>query len=154
SSIAFLEKLPTFLCSEIARSRSASSMLIKYGRIEETRVDGKEISTHFRTLVNFGEVEFADIEQARAIFGADGLQLYRTHWAVREGNAREVLTKLVQLHPKFGDAVTQYLVPGGAAIVAEPPPRSKKIIGVADSVEAFLELLYSLPTDTSTENFF
>lgn len=34
NSIEFLEKLPTFLCSEISRARGAASMVVKYGRIE------------------------------------------------------------------------------------------------------------------------
>ena len=60
-SIAFLEKLPTFLCSEIDRSGDAPSMIIKYGRIENTKLDRKEVSTTFMTLIDFGEVEFTEL---------------------------------------------------------------------------------------------
>ncbi|WP_217424197.1 hypothetical protein, partial [Magnetospirillum sp. UT-4] len=95
-SITFLEKLPTFVCSEIGYSADTATMLIKYGRIEKTAVDGKVVSTTFITLADFGEVEFDSVEQARDVFGADRSQLYRTHWAVRAGHAREVLAKLAR----------------------------------------------------------
>jgi hypothetical protein len=154
TSIAFLEKLPTFLCSEIGRSASAASMVVKYGRIENTTPGRKEVSTTFKTLIDFGDVEFADVEQARDLFGADGFQLYRTHWAVREGDVKEILAKLAQLKPELADAVTGPIEPDLAAAAAEPPPRTKNTIGIADSVEAFLQLLYGLPAKGSTETFF
>ena len=149
-SIAFLEKLPTFLCSEIDRSGDAPSMIIKYGRIENTKLDRKEVSTTFMTLIDFGEVEFTSVEQAQNIFDADGFQLYRTHWAVREGDAKNILTKLTQLKPDV--AVPSET--GLTAAQAEPPPRAKNTIGTADSVEAFLQLLYGLPAKGSAETFF
>ncbi|TKV76168.1 FRG domain-containing protein [Rhizobium sp. AU243] len=154
SSIEFIEKLPTFLCSEIARSTNSCSMLIKYGWIKSTQVDKREVSTQFHTLIDFGEVQFADVEQARKVFSADGFQLYRTHWAVREGDAREVLTKLLPFCPTQQEAIEQALAQDAEAIGAEPPPRTKKIIGSAESVEAFLAHLYALPAIASTENFF
>lgn len=154
TSIEFLEKLPSFLCSEITRSTNSCSMLIKYGWIDGTDVDKKEVSTQFHTILDFGEVQFADVEQAREVFGADGFQLYRTHWAVREGDARDVLTKLAQLRPEQQEAIEQILAQTGIAVAAEPPPRTKKIIGSANSVEAFLAYLYALPAIVSTENFF
>ena len=36
TAIAFLEKLPTFLCTEASSTDDAVSMLIKYGRISHT----------------------------------------------------------------------------------------------------------------------
>jgi hypothetical protein len=149
-SIAFLEKLPTFLCSEIDRSGDAPSMVIKYGLIENTRPDRKEVATTFRTLTDFGEVKFASVEQARDIFEADGFQLYRTHWAVRKGDAKEILTRLKQLKP----AVVVPAEPSLADAQADPPPRDKNTIGTADSVEAFLKLLYGWPAKAATETFF
>jgi hypothetical protein len=154
TSIAFLEKLPTFLCSEISRSGGAASMAIKYGRIEGTTPGRKEVSTTFNTLIDFGDVEFVDVEQARELFGADGFQLYRTHWAVRNGNAQEILARLAELKPELADAVAGQLEPDQAAAAAEPPPRAKNTIGIATNVEAFLQLLYGLPAKGSTETFF
>lgn len=153
TSIAFLEKLPTFLCSEISRSGGTASMLVKYGRIEGTTPSRKEVSTTFITLIDFDEVEFTDLDQAQAVFGADGFQLHRTHWAVREGDAREILNKLAELKPELADLVVEQLDPDAEA-AAEPPPRAKNTIGVADSVEAFLQLLYGLPDSEPTETFF
>lgn len=129
-------------------------MVIKYGRIENTRPGRKEVSTTFKTLIDFGDVAFSSLEQARDIFGADGLQLYRTHWAVRNGRAQEILIKLRELKPNLADAVAEFLEADSAAAQAEPPPREKKTIGVANSVEAFLQVLYGLPAKGASEIFF
>jgi FRG domain len=153
-SINFLEQLPTFLCSEIDSSGGRPSMIVKYGRIENTTPSRKEVSTTFNTRINFGEVSFTTVEQARNLFGADKFQLYRTHWAVREGDTSEILAHLAQLKPLLADAVTLQLEPDLALIVAEPPPRTKNTIGNAQSVKAFLQLLYNLPAIVSTETFF
>ena len=149
-SLAFLEKLPTFLCSEIDRSGDEPSMVIKYGRIENTRSDRKKVAATFKTLVDFGEVKFASAEQAREILEANRFQLYRTHWAVREGDVQEILTRIAQLKPP----VTAPLEPGLASTQAVPPLRDKNTIGKADSVEAFLKLLYGWPAKEATETFF
>jgi len=151
---AFLEKLPTFLCSEIKPSGDAVSLLIKYGRISGISSERKEISAAFETLIDFGEVNFPDIEVARTVFGADRFQLYRTHWAVREGDARNVLDRLARAKPNLAQIIAaQGVAPPDAADV-QPPPRDKKILGVASSVERFLELLYSSPEKAETETFF
>lgn len=153
TSIAFLEKLPTFLCSEISYPSVSPSMVIKYGLIGKTTADGKIVSTTFKTLADFGEVEFDNAEQARDLFGADKSQLYRTHWAVRNGNAHEILRKLAQLKPELATAIAGLKLDLGNA-AAEPPPRTKNTIGIANSVETFLQLLYGLPPKKSAETFF
>lgn len=154
TAIAFLEKLPTFLCSEIRRVKGSASMLIKYGRISRTTPGVKEVSTTFETLIDFGEVEFGDSESARMVFGADAFQLHRTHWAIREGDAQMVLRRLVDLNPDLAHLVELPEIPRAEDLMVQPPPRDKKIVGVADSVESFLQLLYTLPTKDSTETFF
>ncbi|BCH20963.1 FRG domain-containing protein [Mesorhizobium sp. L-8-3] len=154
TSIEFMEKLPTFLCGEISRTKTSCSMPVKYGRIEGTVVGKKEVETKFRTTIDFGEVEFPDVDQAREVFGADGFQLYRTHWAVREGEARDILERLVPFCPEQQEAVQQVLALQEDAGAVVPPPRTKKIIGRAESVEAFLAHLYGLPAADLTENFF
>lgn len=154
TSVAFIEKLPAFLCSEISREESGFSMVVKYGRIEATTVERKEVATTFKLLIDFGTVEFADLGQAQDLFGADGFQLYRTHWAVRDGDAQDILAKLAALKPELADEVARQRTPDEAALAAEPPPRTKNTIGEADSVEAFLQLLYGLPPKGETENFF
>ncbi|WID97533.1 FRG domain-containing protein [Bosea vestrisii] len=153
-SILFLESLPTFLCSEIERFKSSASMLIKYGRITNIKSGRKEVSSTFKTLIDFGNVEFPDIEAARAVFDASGFQLYRTHWAVREGAPKQILERLAKIKPQFSDEVRAQLAPNPAIALAEPPPRTKKLIGTADSVEAFLQILYGLPAKGDTETFF
>lgn len=154
TAIAYLEKLPTFLCSEIKSTDHAVSMLIKYGRISDTTPARKEVSTTFETLIDFGEVRFNDIETAGSVFGADRFQLYRTHWAVREGDAREVLARLAGIKPNFAHLIAEQgaLASDGAEI--QPPPRDKKILGIADSVASFLQLLYGSPAKVATETFF
>ncbi|MGN6317583.1 FRG domain-containing protein [Trinickia sp.] len=154
TAIAFLEKLPTFLCSEIKSTGSAVSMLIKYGRISHTTPGPKEVSTTFETLIDFGEVEFDDVKAAGAVFGADRFQLYRTHWAVREGDARMVLLRLANLKPDLAHLIGEQEAPAAEDAEIQPPPRDKKILGVADSVESFLQLLYGSPGKVATETFF
>ncbi|MDB5595129.1 MAG: hypothetical protein JWM36_2090 [Hyphomicrobiales bacterium] len=154
TAIAFLEKLPTFVCSEIKTSGDTVSMIIKYGRISKTDPGRKEVSAAFETVIDFGKVEFEDIEAARKVFGADRFQLYRTHWAVREGDARDILDRLAEAKPDLAKFIgtQEASVLDGADV--QPPPRDKKILGVADSVERFLELLYNSPAKEGTETFF
>ncbi len=152
-SIAYLEQLPTFLCSEIG-GRGVSSMVVKYGRIENTLPSPREVSATFKTLIDFGEVDFGSFDAARDVFGADKFQLHRTHWAVRNGDAQKILAKLAQFKPELAEEIaTQHLL-NLAGPGTEPPPRLKNTLGVADSVESFLGLLYAAQPVPSTETFF
>jgi hypothetical protein len=154
TAIAFLENLPTFLCSEIKSIGDAISMLIKYGRISDTTPGRKEVSTTFETLIDLGEVGFDDIETAGSVFGVDRFQLYRTHWSVREGDAREVLARLAEIKPDLAHLIADQGALAADDAEIQPPPRDKKILGVADSVETFLQLLYGSPAKAETETFF
>lgn len=152
--VAFLERLPTFLCSEIKRTRSGLSMIIKYGRISKITPGRKEVSMTFETLIDFGEVTFNDIETPVSVFGSYRLQLFRTHWAVQENDAQKVLSRLAKCKTDLRDKILshQALIAAGEAI--RPPRRSKNILGEAKSVEGFLQLLYNSPGKPSTETFF
>lgn len=154
TALAFLETLPTFLCSEIKPTSNAVSMLIKYGRISHTTPGPKDVSARFETLVDFGEVEFDDVKSARSVFGADRFQLYRTHWAVREGSTRQVLHRLTALRPDLANLIAEQETRTADDAEIQPPPRDKNILGVADSVESFLQLLYRSPGKAVTETFF
>ncbi len=153
-AIAFLTSLPTFLCSEITSDDNSETMLIKYGRVVDIKPGRKEVVITFDTLIDFGEVSFDSVEAARTVFDADKFQLYRTHWAVREGSAQEILKRLVTFRPNLADLIDEQ---AGAAIVdaeIQPPPRNKRILGTADNVASFLKLLYESPTEAGTEAFF
>lgn len=154
TAIIFLINLPTFLCSEVGSNGATVSMLIKYGQIVDITPGSKEVYATFKTLIDFGEVEYNNIETAGLVFGADRFQLYRTHWAVREGDAQEVLARLADINPDFAQLIAEQ----GAHIAddsgLQPPPRDKKKLGVADSVESFLQLLYASPAKAATETFF
>lgn len=154
ASLEFLEKLPTFLCSEIDRSKENPSMIVRYGRVSHVTVDKKEVTADFEQIIDFGEVAFESVDQATALFGADGFQLYRTHWAVREGATGPILQGLAQQKHEFEGAVAQLLGGEGAAIEAQPPERQKNIIGEADSVEAFLAVLQGHPREDGMETFY
>lgn len=154
ASIAFLESLPTFLCSEISRAGDAATMIVKYGKISDTRLERREVTTSFETLIDFGEMAFESVEQAQIAFKAAGFQLYRTHWAVRDGDAQEILAALADIKPEMKDNVAAPLEPDPRAIDIEPPPRTKNILGIANSVETFLGLLSDLPPKDSNETFF
>lgn len=154
TSTAFLEKLPTFLCSEIRSNPETVSMLVKYGRVSSIKSERKEVAANFETVLDFGEVEFPGIDAARSVFDADRFQLHRTHWAVRDGDAYNVLSRLAEAKPQLAGAVEgQGAVANGDEDV-EPPPRDKKSLGEADSVERFLQLLYASPAKDGTERFF
>lgn len=153
-AFAYLETLPTFLCSEISRSGDAASMLIKYGRISDIKLGSKDVSATFKIDIDFGEVRFDSVESARLIFHADEFQLYRTHWAVRRGNARDVLARLANHNPDLEHLIVSHGALSATVANTQPPPRDKNILGVANSVEAFLQLLYELPAREATETFF
>lgn len=153
-AIAFLETLPTFLCSEIHPMGGDVSMIIKYGRITDIKLGHKDVSSTFETLIDFGEVKFDDIQSARLVFSADGFQLYRTHWAVRQGFAHDVLARLADLKAEFAGVIAAQLLREAPSKLVQPPPRDKRILGVADKVETFLQLLYGAPAKSATETFF
>jgi hypothetical protein len=153
-STAFLETLPTFLCSEVFHTDDGVALVVKYGRVSNINPGRREVGATFQPLVDFGEVAFEHLEAARAVFGADAFQLYRTHWAVRDGDAQEVLDRLAVLKPELAGAVADEVGQVPAQALVEPPPREKDILGAAESVEAFLELLYGVPALDGHETFF
>ena len=154
NSLAFMERLPTFVCSEIGKAKKQAVMQVRFGVVEAVAVDRKEVSARFRPLVEFGEVTFPDVEAATALFEAGGFQLYRTHWAVMEGDVARILRSLVELNPEASDAVEEYLGAGAEPEPsAEPPPRAKNVIGEAESIEELVKLLYD-QSEPGKENFF
>lgn len=154
-SVDFLVTLPTFLCSEVrATGGNEASMLIKYGRVTSINPNGKQVLFNFKTEIDFEEVSFPNIETAREVFDLENFQLYRTHWAVREGAARNVLTRLATVKPELAHVIAEQEKSIDESVAVQPPPRDKKIIGTAESVEAFLQLLYNNPANGSSEAFF
>lgn len=65
-----------------------------------------------------------------------------------------MLDRLVALKPALARLVEgrQKLAPDDAGI--QPPPRKKEILGIANSVESFLNLLYGSQAKAATETFF
>ena len=152
-ALTFLEQLPTFFCSEIDRLNDAYSMIVRYGHIRNSVARRKEVTTTFDVLINFGKIVFTGVDQAQELLGVDKLQLYRTHWAVRDGDARAILAKLALLVPDRAQAVQDQLHSDQTGEV-EPPQRTKNILGEANSVESFLQRLYAFPPKEETETFF
>lgn len=153
AAIEFIDRLPTFVCSEISKGKT-TSMIVRFGTISSTRANEKEVTTTFDPLVEFGEVVFGSVDEAKRLFGADGFQLYRTHWAVKPGDVRPILEALIQLKPDKLEQVNAYLQPDEEGIAkSEPPARDKNLIGTADSVEKLLELLYG-KSSPDRESFF
>lgn len=151
-SLAFLETLPTFLCSEAIRTEEGVKMVVRYGRVAHVGLGGREVSATFQPLVEFGEVAFEDMEAATAVFEADAFELYRTHWAVREGDADAVLARLRALGPELAGVAAEAVEPAPAE--SEPPPREKHILGEANSIETFLQVLGLAPGQEGHETFF
>jgi hypothetical protein len=153
-SLDFLGKLPTFLCSEIDRSTDNPTMIVRFGRVSNLEAGKREVTANFEPIIDFGEVAFESIDQATEIFGADGFQLYRTHWAVREGASAPILEALAERKPATADEVTQFLGGEADAPDAQPPERHKNIIGEVDSVETFLGVLQAHPPKDGDETFY
>jgi hypothetical protein len=152
-AIDFVNRLPTFVCSEISKSKVVS-MIVRFGTVSDTIVDDKEVKTTFHSLIEFGEVIFDSLDEAKKIFGADGFQLHRTHWAVKPGEVGPILEALAQLMPEKADEVNAYLQPNAADFVeTQLPVRDKNVIGTADSVESLLTILYGR-SDPARESFF
>ncbi|MCZ8036493.1 MAG: FRG domain-containing protein [Novosphingobium sp.] len=152
-ALAFLEKLPAFLCSEIDSEAELPTMLVKFGRIQNTHVEKKVVRTQFVTEVDFGEVAFSSVEAAKNVFGLANLQVYRTHWAVRPGDYRAILAKLTALTEQ-GRADVQRILHGPPEAAPEPPVRRKNVIGLAGSVEDFLKILFAIKKAPGTESFY
>lgn len=155
ASIGFLEQLPTFLCSEISRSKDGATMIVQYGKIHGTIADKREVYTHFTSVLDFGEVNFASLDQAMEIFGADGFQLYRTHWAVRPGDPDAILQALVPLSKKIAvDIADAKAATQQTGKNQSPPKRKKNILRVAEDVEGYLNALQQLTPEDSIETFY
>lgn len=140
-SISFLKSLPTFVCSEMESDGDGGSMVIKYGRIIDLKPSDLSVVINFETLFDFGEMKFDSSQDAQRIFGIDNFQLYRGHWAVREGESTEVLRRLKGLSTEFSDKIDELMGQPKVGAEVEPPPRKKKILGAATDVASFLKLL-------------
>jgi hypothetical protein len=150
AALDFMKTLPTFLCSEINQRGRSFSMFIRYGEVSAIKFGGNNVSMTFRKVIDFGEVTFDNKEAPQLIFGVAPFQLYRTHWAVREGDAAEVLGRLSKFNSEFPALISNNVTVPNVVTEIQPPPRDKKILGVADSVESFLQLLYSTTTMRDT----
>lgn len=152
-AVEFIDRLPTFLCSEIHKGE-VTSMIVRFGSISGTTVTEKHVTTTFNPIVEFGEVTFDSIDDAKKLFGADGFQLYRTHWAVKTGDVGPILMALAHRRPDKQAEVLAHLQPAAPVVAdAQPPDRDKNVIGEADSVEALLKLLYGR-SEPDRESFF
>lgn len=152
SAVAYLEQQPTFLCSEITRDGKRASMVVQYGWIEPITVSRKSVETEFHIDLDFGEVEFPDVDAANAVFETDPFQMFRTHWAVREGDAVAVLERLkaYKAPRERGGHAERPMV---QAVEAPEVPK-RQLLGEVDSVEAFLSELFKVPAKPATETFF
>ncbi len=153
-SLEFLEKLPAFLCSEVDRSTENPWMIVRFGRVSNLSAGKREVTADFEPILDFGKVEFENVDQATDLFGADGFQLYRTHWAVREGATGPILQALAERKEEFAEAVAQLLGEGEASLDVQPPEKQKNIIGAVDSVEEFLAVLQEHPPKDGDETFY
>ena len=154
TAVDFLERLPTFLCSEVGTRDGRACMVVRFGRIENTIPGRREVETLFVPSVDFGIVYFEDRSAAQDLFGLDSFQFYRTHWAVREDNIGEILDKL---YKQTSLAPEKRPARGTSAMGdphAEPPPRKKNILGEARSVEGFLKILSKSSDDILGNKFF
>lgn len=152
-ALDFIAAQPTFLCSEVTRDGRRASILVKYGRLSEVALHSDDLAAVFETELDFGELWFDDVDAAREVFGADPFQLFRTHWAVREGDVHAILVKLLEASPEKDADVLAGLA-GDEAAVDPPVSPQKRTLGAAASVEAFLDLLFKVEAGEAVETFF
>ncbi|MBU2956117.1 FRG domain-containing protein [Paracoccus sp. 1_MG-2023] len=153
-ALAFLGTLPTFLCSEVWRANGSATMHVRFGQLKNVQADRKEVVADFEPIVEFGEVTFSDVNDATEAFGADGFQLYRTHWAVRDGEVRPILELLAQRKPEYAHLVAKYIRDKQVAPAAAPPEQKKNVIATVKNIEEFLAALQSLPPRGDAEVFY
>ena len=135
-AIDFLTTLPTFLCSEVSLViNGAATMHVRFGRIENLRVDHKAVAADFVPIVEFGEITFHGVAYAAEVFRITGFQPYRTHWAVREGEAKTILDALAECKPECAQEVAEFLGAEQDAPDAPPPERKKNIITTIRDVQ-------------------
>ena len=150
SALTYLERLPTFLCSEIDRRDGGAFLRVKYGRVSDVTLDNGDVAAVFNQEIDFGNVAFPDPDAAREVLQAGSYQLYRTHWAVREGDVAAILHALGQWLPE---------PPQDAALppdeAAEPPAApDRQTLGEANSVGSFLNYLFEAAPGGTSETFF
>jgi len=153
AALAYIEGLPSFLCSEIGGNGSGPNMRVLYGRVSTVKVEESKIIAVFTVEQDFGEIDFETVRAARAVFGADKFQLYRTHWAIRSGSATTILKALAVLKPAIVTA---------PPTVADPqavPDRKKEIRTEVSTLEGFLKALFEEASEAAqagalSETFF
>ncbi|MDG1406614.1 MAG: FRG domain-containing protein [Octadecabacter sp.] len=157
-SISYLEKLPAFLCSEVDYVDGSPTMLVKFGRATNIAATEKQVSADFDTILDLGEVLFDTVGEINDVFGTDKFQIHRTHWAVRKGGAGEVLARLSKSKAHFEDGVADALKAQTNLAQLNTQeytlPRKKKTGVTANSVESFLEMLFTHSPVGSTETFY
>lgn len=151
-SLKYLEGLSTLLCSEIFSSpEGRPKMVVKFGKVRKIAVNKREVSATFFCLLDFGEITFGSTEDIQETFDGEQWQFHRTHWAVREGDIYDVLTKLTKFAPDFLEAVEAIENFGN---MTKPPVRKKNSLGKAKDVQSYLNLLFKSSASNSTETFY
>lgn len=157
-SIKYLTRLPTFLCSEVAMSKGKASIIVKFGSVQNILVGPREVSANFETVLDLGEIVFDDVDEIHSIFLTDNFQIRRTHWAVRKGDAAEILKRLSEsnahLEPHVVDEIQAIVGQNELSVTDAPPARKRKTIGTANSMESFLQLLFQHSTKDTKETFY
>jgi hypothetical protein len=151
-SLRYIESLPTLLCSEMFQSTDGSpTMVIKFGKVRKIIVNKREVSATFYCLLDFGQITFGSTEDIQETFDGDRWQFHRTHWAVREGDIYDVLTRLTKFAPDFLESVEAFK---NFSTMTKPPVRKKDTLGTAKDVQSYLNLLFKFSATDSTETFY
>jgi hypothetical protein len=92
-TLQVLENCPTFLMYE-AGSQAVNRDMIRYGKVSNITVVGKEITFRFRQEGTFTRVEMQEFGDR---LGIGKFEWNRTHWAVKDGGVPSAM--LTQLNP-------------------------------------------------------
>jgi len=148
-SIDTITHIPTFLCSEAYRNEDHVEIVVKFGVITSISIDGTNAKCSFKTILDFGEISFPNISAASVILGVDKFQLSRTHWAVRDGSADDIISRIRESNPKSFESLD-------TRKISKPriPAYRKKFEHTFTTVHSYLQYIKDFIQSDGYETFY
>jgi hypothetical protein len=149
NSINAIISLPTFICSEIYHESDHFEMFVIYGKITSINVSDSKVECGFSKIKDFGSLSFPNTSAAAAILGVDRFQLSRTHWAVKDGNFADVISRIIESNPQSG--------PGPEIFTSEKTnikTNKRLYIGTCNTVESYLRIIRRQTKELSSTTFY
>lgn len=123
------------------------SLHVKFGTIQDTNNTDRKVEFTFEVLNDFGIITRDTVQSLANLLKIHRMQLYRTHWAVVQGDGDSILEELSK---EF--QTKEPLKKRGFS--SKQAPDSAPPIGTANSVEEFLGHVFSASGSSEKEYFF